>query len=173
MGKCLSIKKLQNEKLLWPNFFNFDTFTPLTKSIFMQIKCTRLLLMLLAFATISTSVFSASLPAPVPTGGDPNPTAVKAAIAEFNSLSKKEKKERVKAVKAVIKKHQADKRAGKEPSTNTILLVILALLLPPLAVYLHEGEINTRFWISLVLTLLFFVPGVIYALIVVLGDTQG
>ena len=139
----------------------------------MQIKCTRLLLMLLALATISTSVFSASLPAPVPTGGDPNPTAVKAAIAEFNSLSKKEKKERVKAVKAVIKKHQADKKAGKEPSTNTILLVILALLLPPLAVYLHEGEINTRFWISLVLTLLFFVPGVIYALIVVLGDTQG
>ena len=69
--------------------------------------------MLLAFATISTSVFSASLPAPVPTGGDPNPTAVKAAIAEFNSLSKKEKKERVKAVKAVIKKHQADKKSGQ------------------------------------------------------------
>lgn len=139
----------------------------------MQIKCTRLLLMLLAFATISTSVFSASLPAPVPVSGDPDPAAVKAAVAEFKSLSKKEKKERVKSVKAVIKKHQADKRAGKEPSTNTILLVILALLLPPLAVYLHEGEINTRFWISLVLTLLFFVPGVIYALIVVLGDTQG
>ena len=32
------------------------------------------------------------------------------------------------------------------------------------------GEINNKFWIALVLTLLFFVPGVIYALIVVLGD---
>lgn len=139
----------------------------------MQTKCTRLLLMLLAFATLSTSVFSASLPAPHPVSGEPNPASVKAAVAEFKNLSKKEKKERVKSVKAAIKKYQADKRAGKEPSTNTILLVILALLLPPLAVYLHEGEINTRFWISLVLTLLFFVPGVIYALIVVLGDSQG
>src|SRR5688500_16594402 len=145
----------------------------LLNHFFMQIKCTRLLLMLLAFATISTSVFSASLPAPVPVSGEPDPARVKSAVAEFNSLSKKEKKERVKSVKSVIKKYKADKRAGKEPSTNTILLVILALLLPPLAVYLHEGEINTRFWISLVLTLLFFVPGVIYALIVVLGDSQG
>ena len=153
-----------------PIFMILKAFIQLTKLFFMQTKCTRLLLMLIAFATISTSVFSASLPAPLPASGEPSPTAVKAALAEFNSLSKKEKKERVKSVKSVIKKYQADKKAGKEPSTNTILLVILALLLPPLAVYLHEGEINTRFWISLILTLLFFVPGVIYALIVVLGE---
>jgi uncharacterized membrane protein YqaE (UPF0057 family) len=69
-----------------------------------------------------------------------------------------------------LKEAKAAKRAGKAPEENTILLVILALLLPPLAVYLHQGEINTKFWISLILTLLFFVPGVIYALIVVLGD---
>ena len=50
------------------------------------------------------------------------------------------------------------------------LALIYAILLPPLGVYLHEGEVNTRFWISLLLTLLFFIPGVIYALIVVLGD---
>jgi len=42
--------------------------------------------------------------------------------------------------------------------------------LPPLAVYLHEGVINSKFWISLLLTLLFWLPGVIYALIVILGD---
>jgi len=51
-------------------------------------------------------------------------------------------------------------------------LVILAILLPPLAVYLHQGEINTKFWISLILTLLFFIPGIIYALIVVLGGDK-
>jgi uncharacterized membrane protein YqaE (UPF0057 family) len=33
-------------------------------------------------------------------------------------------------------------------------------------VFLHEG-INNRFWISLLLTILFFIPGVIYALLVV------
>jgi uncharacterized membrane protein YqaE (UPF0057 family) len=50
-----------------------------------------------------------------------------------------------------------------------ILLVILALILPPLAVYLYEGSITSRFWISLLLSLIFWVPGVIYALIVILG----
>jgi len=50
------------------------------------------------------------------------------------------------------------KKAGKEPSTNTLLLVILAILLPPLAVYLHEGVINSKFWISLILTLIFWLP---------------
>lgn len=48
-----------------------------------------------------------------------------------------------------------------------IVLVILAIILPPLAVFLHSG-IGTPFWISLILTLLFWVPGVIYALLVVL-----
>jgi len=44
-----------------------------------------------------------------------------------------------------LKKYKQDKKAGAEASTNTLLLVILAILLPPLAVYLHQGEINTKF----------------------------
>ncbi|MBK7560558.1 MAG: YqaE/Pmp3 family membrane protein [Chitinophagaceae bacterium] len=88
----------------------------------------------------------------------------------FRSLPKAERREKIKDAKKALKAYNEAKKAGKEPSTNTILLVILALLLPPLAVYLHEGVINKRFWISLLLTILFFVPGVIYALIVILGD---
>jgi uncharacterized membrane protein YqaE (UPF0057 family) len=95
--------------------------------------------------------------------------SAKDALTEFKSLSRKEKKERFRNVKKALSQFKKDKKAGNEPSTNTLLLVILAILLPPLAVYLHEGEINTKFWISLILTLLFFVPGIIYALIVVLG----
>ena len=97
-------------------------------------------------------------------------TSVKDAMKQFKSLSRKEKRDRIKDVKKEIKQYKADKKSGAEPSTNTLLLVILALLLPPLAVYLHEGQANNRFWLSLILTLLFFIPGVIYALIVVLGD---
>ena len=67
-----------------------------------------------------------------------------------------------------MKEYKAQKANG-EASTNTILLVILALILPPLAVYLHEGVINGKFWLNLILTLLFFIPGVIHALIVVLS----
>ena len=56
-----------------------------------------------------------------------------------------------------------------------LLLVILAILLPPLAVWLKEGEINVKFWISLVLSLLVFLLwplwliAVAYALLVVFG----
>ncbi len=48
-----------------------------------------------------------------------------------------------------------------------VLLVILAILLPPLAVFLARG-IGTEFWISLILTLFLWLPGVIYALLIVL-----
>lgn len=91
------------------------------------------------------------------------------ALNEFNTISKAEKKERIKQVKSQLKEYKKAKKAGKEPSTNTLLLVILAILLPPLAVYLHQGEINNKFWIALLLTLLFFLPGIIYALVVILG----
>jgi uncharacterized membrane protein YqaE (UPF0057 family) len=94
--------------------------------------------------------------------------SLKSALAEFKSLSKKERKERVKEAKKSLKEYKKQKRGGGEPSTDKVLLVILAILLPPLAVYLHQGEINTKFWIDLVLTLLFFLPGIIYALIVIL-----
>lgn len=104
------------------------------------------------------------------TNTNPDPAVVKAAIESFKSLPRKERKERVKLVKKEIKAFNTAKKAGKEADTNTLLLVILAILLPPLAVYLHQGEINNKFWISLLLTILFWLPGVIYALIVILGN---
>lgn len=133
---------------------------------------TQLMVVLFTLSLIASPVSSSAvtIPASAPTT-EPDPAVVKAAVKEFKSLSRKDRKARVKEVKKALKQFKAEKRAGKEPSDNTVLLVILAILLPPLAVYLHQGEINTKFWISLVLTLLFWLPGVIYALIVVLGDS--
>jgi uncharacterized membrane protein YqaE (UPF0057 family) len=95
--------------------------------------------------------------------------AVTDAMREFKSLSRVDRKMRMRQVKAAIKEYKAQKAAAAQPSTNTLLLVILAILLPPLAVALHEGGINGKFWLSVLLTLLFWIPGVIYALIVVLS----
>jgi uncharacterized membrane protein YqaE (UPF0057 family) len=50
---------------------------------------------------------------------------------------------------------------------NKLLLVILAFLLPPLAVGLKSG-FGQSFLINLILTLIIWVPGVIHALIVIL-----
>jgi uncharacterized membrane protein YqaE (UPF0057 family) len=133
---------------------------------------TRLMVVLFTLSLIApVSSNAMTAPASVPTT-EPDPAVVKSAVEEFKGLSRKDRKLRVKEAKKAIKQFKADKRAGKEPSENTVLLVILAILLPPLAVYLHQGEINTKFWISLLLTLLFWLPGVIYALIVILGDSN-
>jgi uncharacterized membrane protein YqaE (UPF0057 family) len=101
-----------------------------------------------------------------------NDAVVDDALREFKSLSRVERKARLKEVKKTVREYKAARKAAAadaaEPSTNTLLLAILAILLPPLAVALHEGHINGKFWLSLLLTLLFWLPGVIYALIVVL-----
>ncbi len=103
--------------------------------------------------------------------GDPvlGNLGIESALKDFKSLSKHDRKLRIKEAKKSLKEFKEAKKSGNAPSTNTLLLVILAIILPPLAVYLHEGEINNKFWIDLVLTLLFFLPGIIYALVVVLG----
>ena len=48
-----------------------------------------------------------------------------------------------------------------------VSLIIAALLLPPLAVFLDEG-IGRNFWIAFALTCLGFVPGIVFAFVVLL-----
>ena len=98
---------------------------------------------------------------------EPDPATVKAALAEFKSLSKQERKQRIKDVKKELKVLKKEKKANRSAKVDMVLLIILAILLPPLAVYLHHGEINGRFWLSILLWFCFIIPGVIYALLVV------
>jgi uncharacterized membrane protein YqaE (UPF0057 family) len=71
--------------------------------------------------------------------------------------------------------------AGKEKSVSNIfvhsnknrsmddhqlLILVLCFLLPPLAVYLKDNDLGLNFWIDLILTLIFWVPGIIFAIIV-------
>jgi uncharacterized membrane protein YqaE (UPF0057 family) len=55
--------------------------------------------------------------------------------------------------------------------TNTLLMVIIAILLPPVAVFLKKGA-GMELVIGIVLTILFYIPGIIYALLVVLGKIK-
>ncbi len=83
-------------------------------------------------------------------------------------LSKIEVKSTKKDAKAIIK---AIKKEQKKQGANTdiVLLVLLAILLPPLAVYLYEGYWTDRCTINLILTLLCGL-GIIHALVVILGN---
>ena len=87
-------------------------------------------------------------------------TALNAAVAEYNALSKKEKKSRFRDAKKLYREYNADKKAGKadDIETNQILLAIIAIILPPLAVYLKERELTWKFWATLAL----MVTGIIF-----------
>ncbi len=86
---------------------------------------------------------------------------------EWKSLSKKERKLKKKKLRKKLKTLIKDLRKGNDE--ELILLVILGILLPPLAMALYDG-ITNRFWISLLLTILGWIPGIIYTLIVILGE---
>jgi uncharacterized membrane protein YqaE (UPF0057 family) len=107
--------------------------------------------------------------------------SVQEAMKEFRELSHREKRSRFKEMKKALKEFEAQKKQGADVSTNTLLLILIAIFIPPLAVYLHEGEINNTFWISVLLTVLGYIlfgwagvlflgsiPGIIHALIVIL-----
>ncbi len=87
--------------------------------------------------------------------------------------------------KKTLKKQTKQQPKNKSPGSDVelILLVILAIIIPPLAVFLYE-EASTRFWIDLILALLgwgflaWILPGfvfigglaaIIYALLIVTG----
>lgn len=139
------------------------------------------LLFLLLFLSFSTLPAAAvSLPV-VANSGEPDPKTVQAALEQYRLLSPKQKKIKIKEARKEVKAFKKAKRQGLDPEANTLLLVIVAIFLPPLAVYLHQGEINNKFWITLLLFLLgitavFFLSwlallaAIIYALVVILGN---
>jgi uncharacterized membrane protein YqaE (UPF0057 family) len=117
---------------------------------------------------------------PVPTG-EFDKELVRTAVEALKNMPKKERNAKLRAAKQEIKKFKAARRAGQDPDTSTLLLVILDILLPPLAVYLHQGETNNKFWITLLLFVLgiagaFFFSwllifaAIVYGLIVILGS---
>ncbi len=131
------------------------------------------LLVSLAFGNLGAAI---GVPPPVNTDTETtvNPTAEEKALEAvreyretLSNMSGKErrqlKREQRKAVKNALKDNQ-------DRSTNTLLLVIVTILLPPLGVLLYEGELTSKFWIALLLTLLFYLPGLIYALLVIFGN---
>jgi len=53
--------------------------------------------------------------------------------------------------------------AGQESGVSKVLLVILAIFLPPLAVFLADG-CGSQFWLNVLLCIFFWIPGIIHAI---------
>jgi|GEM_PF-914160 len=99
--------------------------------------------------------------------------ASKAEVSESNVSTPNQVAPATKAPSKIAQKvmNKVTKKLVKKESGNDIdnklVLVIIAIFLPWLAVYLYEGEITLNFWLSLLLWFLFWIPGFIYALLVI------
>ncbi|HXP50053.1 MAG TPA: YqaE/Pmp3 family membrane protein [Bacteroidia bacterium] len=69
-----------------------------------------------------------------------------------------------------ITKVSATESSSNAAGMPLILLVIITILIPFLGVGLAKG-VHFEFWLDLILTLLFYLPGLIYGLIVILGNS--
>jgi uncharacterized membrane protein YqaE (UPF0057 family) len=74
--------------------------------------------------------------------------------------------------KKVIEKEitKTKKIKKKRIDGPTVILFFLCFLIPPLAVYLHEGEWTSRCTVNLLLSLLCFFPGIIHALYLIITE---
>lgn len=86
-------------------------------------------------------------------------------------VSKKEQRSQMKELRKNIKNYILDQKANDgDMDGSQVLAIIFAVLIPPVGVLIHEGRLTNKFWISLLLTILFWLPGAIYSLLVVTGN---
>ncbi|MCR9252678.1 MAG: YqaE/Pmp3 family membrane protein [bacterium] len=91
-------------------------------------------------------------------------------LSEVRESLKSMTKEEKKALRSTFKEKLKEmKKSDRRDDAAFVLIVILSIIIPPVGMLLYEGEITNRFWLSLVLTLLGYLPGLIYTLYVVLG----
>lgn len=69
--------------------------------------------------------------------------------------------------------HPVPSKENKMPLERTqdsmlgdLLKIVLAIILPPLGVFLEVG-LGKHFWINIILTLLGFIPGIIHAVYII------
>ena len=130
-----------------------------------------MLLSLFALFLLTSSPVLAVDPAkapPPPAGEEEIMEAVKEAKEEWKSMSRKERKAKRKEIREEMR--EAIKEHKQSDNTDKLLLILITILIPPLGMFIYEDGITSRFWISLLLTLLFYVPGLIYTLIIILGE---
>ncbi|KAK2634656.1 hypothetical protein Ddye_029448 [Dipteronia dyeriana] len=64
------------------------------------------------------------------------------------------------------RREQNEEEEEEEMTTATCIDILLAIILPPLGVFL-KYSCGVEFWICLILTLLGWIPGIIYAVYVI------
>lgn len=56
--------------------------------------------------------------------------------------------------------------------TSEVLIAILCIFLPPIGVIVYEDSVTANFWVDLLLTFIFWIPGIIFAFLVCFGGVS-
>ena len=64
----------------------------------------------------------------------------------------------------------ATKGRGADEGMTTFAALLIALFLPPVAVFMKRGVASVSFWLNVVLCLVFWLPGILHALWVATHD---
>jgi uncharacterized membrane protein YqaE (UPF0057 family) len=124
---------------------------------------------LLAISLLLSSLSQAAIP---PTSSQPAIAneQIEESIAALKNMSKKERKEKSMEIKKAVRSYKSQLKDDDDVDTNKVLALVFAVLIPPIGVVIYENKVTTKFWLSLLLTLLFYLPGMIYSLLVVTGN---
>ncbi|WNJ21097.1 YqaE/Pmp3 family membrane protein [Pontibacter sp. G13] len=88
--------------------------------------------------------------------------------APAEQMSKKDMKAQKKALRKAARKAFWQSLKQKD-GAEMLLIIIVTIFIPFLGVLLYDEYLSNRVLISLLLTFLFFIPGLIYSLLVVTG----
>ncbi len=56
--------------------------------------------------------------------------------------------------------------------SSEVLIAILCIFLPPIGVIVYEDTVTANFWVDLLLTFIFWIPGIIFAFLVCFGGVS-
>lgn len=94
---------------------------------------------------------------------------------DIEVLDRKENKTKVKLERAErksLKRQLKEKLKSNDSDVNVLLLVLIAILIPPVAVGIVRGWTSGAFFLNILLTLLFYLPGLIHALVVIFSSEE-
>jgi|GEM_PF-1804183 len=94
-------------------------------------------------------------------------------VSRVESVKKITKRKKSESKMASVKKRFVNKIVLKRmEGDNKAAAIVFAILIPFVGVAIYQDRISRDFWITLLLTALVYVPGLIYALSIVLKRTR-
>jgi len=126
----------------------------------------------LSFFFANNSSLAADSPTERTNATEANPNKIEVAKSQVKSSKKVKKltlREKFRIIKQLRKERRKARKMGIKSDDQMILLYILAVILPPVAVGIYTDWEAKPTLINLLLTLIFWLPGIVHAFYILLS----